>query len=155
MGALSEDDWLKRSTAEAIAAARKVVLGDQTVIPMMTPVGRLSDIEWGWLVAAIIFAWIKVRSEQATAEGHNFDDAAVGAAHANAWDAGAIASILPQLADHQAVDWSKPLINWPRDDMLKFLSAAFTLIRAATAARDAGAKATSSNSAALDDPVPC
>ena len=73
---------------------------------MMTPIGRLSDIEWGWLVAAIIFAWIKARAEQATAEGRNFDDAAIGAAHADAWDAGAIASILPQLAEHQLVDWS-------------------------------------------------
>ena len=49
---------------------------------MMTPIGRLSDIEWGWLVAAIIFAWIKVRSEQATAEGRNFDDARSAPAHA-------------------------------------------------------------------------
>lgn len=153
MGALTDDDWLHRATAEAIAAARALVLEHQATIPMMTPIGRLSDVEWGWLVATIIFAWIKTRAEQATAEGRNFDDAAIGAARADAWDAGAIASILPQLAEHQLVDWSKPLINWPCDDMLKFLSVAFTLIRQATAARDAGAKPTC-NAVPLNDPVP-
>ena len=79
MGALTDDDWLHRATAEAIAAARALVLEHQATIPMMTPIGRLSDVEWGWLVATIIFAWIKTRAEQATAEGRNFDDAAIGA----------------------------------------------------------------------------
>ena len=30
---------------------------------------RLTDIELGWLIAAGLFAWIKTRAEQATAEG--------------------------------------------------------------------------------------
>ena len=31
-----------------------------------TLIGRLSDVEMGWLVAAILFGWISTRAEQAT-----------------------------------------------------------------------------------------
>ena len=37
-------------------------------IPPGTPIGRLGDVEWGWIVAAILFGWIATRAEQATAE---------------------------------------------------------------------------------------
>ena len=46
-----EDAWQRRATAAAIEAARKVVKVDG-VIPPGTPIGRLGDVEWGWLVAA-------------------------------------------------------------------------------------------------------
>ena len=130
MGALSEDDWLKRSTAEAIAAARKVVLGDQAVIPMMTPIGRLAISNGAGL------------SPPSFSPGSRCDlnkrppKAAISMMPRSAPLTLTHGMLAPspascrQLADHQVVDWSKPLINWPRDDMLKFLSAAFTLIRA-------------------------
>jgi len=62
-----EDVWQRRASAAAVAGARAVV-EDGGPIPPGTPVGRLSDIEWGWIVAAILFAWISMRAEQATAE---------------------------------------------------------------------------------------
>jgi hypothetical protein len=64
-----EDAWQRRATAAAIAAARNIVLGDDAAINMNAPVGWLSDTEWGWIVGAVIFAWIRVRAEQAAAEG--------------------------------------------------------------------------------------
>ena len=139
MGELTkhENDWQDRATAAAIAAARRVVLGDAAVIPMNTPVGRLSDVEWGWIVTAVIFGWIATRAEQATAEGmdveHSICDGVDGAC-----DAGAVATILPKLADAVAIDWSKPLADWPRETMTQFLTTALGLAREAIAARDLG-----------------
>jgi hypothetical protein len=62
-----EDEWQRRATAAAIEAARGVIRMDGP-IPPLTPIGRLSDTEWGWIVAAILFAWISARAEQAAAE---------------------------------------------------------------------------------------
>ena len=44
MGELTEreDEWGRRATAAAIAAARRIVLGDQAVVNMNSPVGRLN-----------------------------------------------------------------------------------------------------------------
>jgi hypothetical protein len=53
------------------------------------------------------------------------------------WDAGAVAAILPDLANAcEHVDWSKPLADWPRDTVIEFLLAAMPLIRRAMIARD-------------------
>ena len=53
----TEDRWQRHATAAAIAAARGVVQMDGP-IPPGTPIGRLSDTEWGWIVAAVLFGWI-------------------------------------------------------------------------------------------------
>jgi len=52
-----EDQWQRDATAAAIAGARGVIHMSGP-IPPGTPIGRLGDIEWGWIVAAILFAWI-------------------------------------------------------------------------------------------------
>jgi len=54
------------------------------------------------------------------------------------WDSGAVAAILPELADACAdtVDWSKPLAEWPRETIIEFLLKAMPLIRKAQIARD-------------------
>jgi hypothetical protein len=124
-----EDDWQRRATAAAVAAARNIVLGDGTAVNMNAPVGRLSDTEWGWIVGAVIFAWIATRAEQATAEGLDTERAirVTGFARGEPWDAGAA-----------AVDWSKPLADWSRDAMIDFLLRALTLIRSGEIARDVG-----------------
>jgi hypothetical protein len=133
-----EDQWQQKATAAAIAAARKLVLGDKTVIPMNTPIGRLSDNEWGWIVCAIIFAWIATRAEQATSEGLSTEMAVrLTGLHPDPWDAGAVATILPELAD-APIDWSKPLADWPHEAMVDFLTRALGLIQKATIARDLG-----------------
>ena len=130
-----ENEWLDHATAAAIAAARRVVTGDQ-VIPMNTPIGRLSDVEWGWIVSSMIFAWIGARAEQATVEGLDVEEAIRAGVSPDPWDAGAVAAILPKLADAVAIDWSKALSDWSRETMVQFLITALGLIRKALAARD-------------------
>jgi hypothetical protein len=141
MGARVERDseWQEAATTSSIAAARKVVLGDQAVINMNTPVGRLSDLEWGWIVSAAIFAWISVHAQQATVEGLDVEQTIrTSMLDPNPWDAGMVATILPKLADMPGIDWSKTLADWSRETMITFLSTAFDLIRQAEVARDLG-----------------
>jgi hypothetical protein len=130
-----ENEWLDRATAAAVAAARRVLTRDP-VIPMSTPVGSLSDVEWGWIVSSMIFAWISVRAEQATVEGLDVEKAIRAGVSPDPWDAGAVAAILPKLADAIAIDWSESLKDWSRETMVQFLSTALGLIREALAARD-------------------
>ena len=149
MGELSkcEDEWQRRATAAAVAAARRVVKGD-AAIPANTPVGRLSDVQWGWLVAAAIFAWIGVRAEQATAEGLDVEQM-IRDGCSDAWDAGAIATILPKLAETPDIDWSSPLAEWPRDRTVRFLATALRLTHEAMTARDRGHGVTRNSTAPL------
>jgi hypothetical protein len=51
-----EDELQRQATAAAIESARKIIGG---AVPAGTPVGKLSDIELGWLVMAGIFTWIQ------------------------------------------------------------------------------------------------
>jgi hypothetical protein len=138
MGELSkcEDEWQRRATAAAVAAARRVVKGD-AAIPANTSVGRLSDAQWGWLVAAALFAWIGVRAEQATAEGLDVEPM-IRDGCSDAWDAGAIATILPKLAETPDIEWSSPLAEWPPETMVHFVATALRLTLEAMAARDHG-----------------
>jgi hypothetical protein len=132
-----EAEWQRRATSAAIAAARKVVTGG--ALPAGTPVGRLSDIEWGWITAAILFGWIGTRAEQAASEGIDAElTVRATGQDLDPWDAGAVAAILPDLAESVKIDWAKPLNDWSRETMVKFLLAAFTLIRKAMTARDTG-----------------
>lgn len=131
-----EDAWQRKATAAAIEAARKVVKADG-VIPPGTPIGRLGDIEWGWLVAATLFGWISTRAEQATGEGLDTEQAIrLTGFDPEPWDAGAVMTILPKLAETPGIDWSKPIIEWSREVMVEFLLVATQLICEAMAARD-------------------
>jgi hypothetical protein len=131
-----EDAWLRRATATAIEQARAVVSGG--AVPPNTPVGRLSDVEWGWIVAGVLFGWISTRAEQATNSGVGVEESIRTInLDRDPWDAGAIAAILPELAASD-VDWNKPLVGFSRDEMITFLADAFSLIRKAMAARDRG-----------------
>jgi hypothetical protein len=159
MGELTEreDEWGRRATAAAITAARRVVLGDSAPVNKNAPVGRLNDVEWGWIVSAVIFGWIATRAEQATAEGLNTELVIrTTGLDPNPWDAGAVAAILPRLVDVPDLDWSKPLADWSRESMIKFLLAALDLMRRAIRARDLGGNAITRKpgSDELDDPVP-
>jgi hypothetical protein len=130
-----DDAWQRRATAAAITAARKVV--DDGAIPAGTPIGRLGDGEWGWLVTAVLFGWIATRAEQAIAEEIDSELAVrMTGFDPDPWDAGAVTSILPELAETAKVDWSLPLAQWPRETMLDFLLTALRLIRKAEIARD-------------------
>ena len=93
------------------------------VIPPGTPIGRLGDIEWGWIVAAILFGWISTRAEQATAESIDTElTIRMSGLDPEPWDAGAVAAILPELAEMPGIDWSKPLGEWPRETMVAVLA---------------------------------
>ena len=146
---VNEDEWQRRATAAAIAAARKIVLGGQAAINMNTPVGRLKDIEWGWIVSAVLFAWISSRAEQAMTEGRDVEQTIrLTALDPNPWDAGVIAAILPELADAD-IDWSKSLNDWPPEMMVDFLLEALRLVRKGMIARDLGGGITRKSTAAV------
>ena len=70
---------------------RRANLSSGGAIPPATPISRLSDSELGWFTAAGLFAWIKCRSEQATAEGWNTELALrLTSLSPQPWDAGAV-----------------------------------------------------------------
>ena len=140
-----EDQWQRDATAAAIAGARGVVQMDGP-IPPGTPVGRLSETEWGWILAAMLVAWISKRAEQATCEQLDTEQCIrLTALDPEPWDAGAVAAILPELAS-TGFDWSQPITAWPKDTMVEFLLTAMRLIRKATIARDLSDKGISRQS---------
>jgi hypothetical protein len=130
-----DDVWQRRATAAAIAAVRQLIDGD--AIPKATPIGRLTDIELGWLNAAGLSAWIRTRAEQATAEGWDTEQTLrTTALDPQPWDAGAVAHILPQLAELGDINWQQPIGAWSKDTITLFLLAAMKLITTAMVARD-------------------
>src|SRR5262249_41869443 len=130
-------------------AARGVIQMDG-LIPPLTPVGRLSDAEWGWVLSAMLFGWIGKRAEQAAAEELDTERTIrITGLDPEPWDCVAVAAILPDLADAcSGPDWSKPLTAWPRDTMVEFLLVAMRLIRKAMIARDFSDKGVSRKSSA-------
>ena len=142
-----EDQWQRNATAAAIAGARGVVQMDGP-IPPGTPIGRLADTEWGWIIAAVLFAWIGKRAEQAAAEQLDAERTIrMTALDPQPWDAGAVAAILPELASTcGAIDWSQAVTAWPRDTMIEFLLTAMRLIRKSMIARDLSDKGISRGS---------
>ena len=74
----------------------------------------------------MLFGWISTRAEQATDSGIGLEESIRAVSlDPDPWDAGAIASILPELAASD-VDWSKPLAELSRDDMIAFLADALS-----------------------------
>jgi hypothetical protein len=143
-----EDAWQRRATAAAIEAARQVVQIDGP-IPPGTPIGRLGEMEWGWITAAILFGWISTRAQQAASEQLDTEQTIrLTGLDPDPWDAGAVAAILPELADAPGIDWSKPLAEWPRETMVAFLTTALALIRKAVIARDLSDKGVTRKSSA-------
>lgn len=135
---ISEDEWQRRATASAIEAARRIVSGDG--INARAGIGSLSDLEWGWIVAATIFGWIKVRAEQAVHEGTSYEiPIRTLAGEPGPWEAGAIGTILPALGDMKAVDWSKPVGEWSKDQIISFAWQIHKLVDGALLRRDDGA----------------
>lgn len=134
---ISEDEWQRRSTASAIASARDIVSKDG--INSRVPVGSLGDLEWGWIVAAAIFGWIKVRAEQAVHEGTSYDlPIRSMAGEPPPWEHGAIETILPALGGMNGVDWSKPVGEWSKEQIVSFAWQIYKLTDAALVRRDDG-----------------
>jgi hypothetical protein len=136
MGELTEkeNEWLDKATAAAIAAVRKIAL-NSSGLPPMTPVGRLTDLQWGWLVTAAIFGWIQTRCQQAIEEGLDQEQAVrLTGLTPSPCDVAVVTAILPMLADQAGIDWALPLEAWSKDVMVNFLLQAWRLIRAAESA---------------------
>jgi hypothetical protein len=135
--ARSDKEWQAEATAAAIAGARKIILGSPSF--MNTPVGRLGDSEWGWIIAAVIFAWIETRVRQAISEGRDNEEMVRSMGlPLEPRDAAVVRSILPALADQAGIDWCEPLSAWSKDTMTSFLMLAWRLIGEAELVRDHG-----------------
>ena len=133
--ARQEDEWQAHATAAAIAAAKKIVLGNPGL--KVAHVGRLNDHEWGWIITAAIFGWVQTRCEQAIAEGLDQETAVrMTGLTPSPCDVAAIKSILPELADNAGIDWALPLNAWSQETMISFLLLAFELSKNAELARD-------------------
>ena len=134
----TEDKWLTHAADVAIESARKLFQEPGGVIPPGTPIGRLSNFEWGQLVAAILFGWINVRAQQATREGFDTERTIHEIAlNPPPWDVGMVIAILPKLAEScPDINWSKPLGAWGKEELASFLLTAFQLIERGRIARD-------------------
>ena len=153
-----EDAWQAKATEAAIAAVRKNAL-NSSGLPPMTPVGRLNDLQWGWLVTAAIFGWIQTRCQQAIEEGLDQEQAVrLTGLMPSPGDVAVVTSILPMLADQAGIDWALPLKAWSKDTMTNFLLMAWRLIEAREIARDQGPgkilKRSELAVAELNNPIP-
>jgi hypothetical protein len=133
MGRLSENEgrWQAEATANAVADARSIAQSQLA----NTPAGRLSDQQWGWIISAAIFAWIRTRYQQAVTEGLAQEEH-VTRMDPSPCDSAIVLSILPMLADQSPIDWSKSLTDWSREEMADFVGLASRLIDGARAALD-------------------
>ena len=132
------DKWTKQAFDACIAAAKELIEKGGPVPPDI-PIGRLTSNEWGWFVSTAVSTWVRTRSEQASAEGWNYERAchATGL-EPDPWLEGAVAAVLPRLAEAcPDLDWSKPVGQWAKDDVVTSLIAGFDLVQHALAARDA------------------
>jgi hypothetical protein len=132
----NEDRWQAEATANAVVEARSIA---QSQV-VNTSAGGLSDQQWGWIIGAAIFAWIRTRYQQAVAEGLAREEH-VTRMDPSPCDSAIVLSILPMLADQSPIDWSKPLAGWSREEMASFVGLASRLIDEAKAAleREPGA----------------
>jgi hypothetical protein len=134
---ITEDDWSREATHAAVAAAQAVVQGGS--INSRATVGSLGEIEWGWIVCAAIFGWIETKARQAVSEGRSVEDAVRAMPRDPApWESGAVATILPALGKLD-LDWSKPVGEWSKDQIVGFAWRIHKLTDEALAARDEGA----------------
>ncbi len=136
---ITDDEWQRAATAQAIAAARRVV-GQEGVNPRAM-ISSLSDTEWGWIVCAVIFGWVAERAKQAVHEGLFSTEQAITTLtyrQPQPWESGAVETILPGLSNTEGIDWSKPVGEWAKDQVVAFAWQAHRLIDGALAARDEG-----------------
>lgn len=129
-------DWLQKATEEAIVQAKRMI-GDGG-IPPSTPIYRLSDTEWGWMIAAAIFGWINIKAQEATEHGLDVDHAILTMpGDPTPWDRGAVEMTLPKIADLD-LPWDKPVGAWSKEQVVQLLWKSHGLIDDAATRRDQG-----------------
>lgn len=132
-----EADWDVKATRSAIDAAKSAVTESINARAMIS---SLSDIEWGWIAAASVFGWIKTKAQQAVEEGIASEITIRSMPRDPApWEAGAVETILPALGGLKNVDWTKPVGEWSKDQIVGFAWQIYKLTDGALAARDEGA----------------
>lgn len=134
----SNDEWQLMASQAAIAAAQRVV--SKEGINSRAMIGSLGEVEWGWIVAAAIFAWINTKAKQAVTEGQSYDQPIRTMTHREPapWEAGAVESTLPALAAIEGLDWAAPLGEWQKEQIVTLGWHMYRLVGAAIAARDEG-----------------
>jgi hypothetical protein len=132
------DAWTRKAFDASLDAVKDLISAEGPIRPG-TPVGRLLRDEWGWIVSVVLWAWISTRSEQATLERWPQEKIIHDAAlEPNPQVAGAIAAILPKLAETLPdLAWTRPIGEWTKSDIEGFLAQAFGLINEALAAQAA------------------
>jgi hypothetical protein len=151
-----EDAWQREATRAAIAAAKDVACG---TIPPATPIGRLSDTEWGFVVGAVLFGWIQTRAQQASAEGLEIEATIRNTGIVpDPWNAGAVIAVLPDVAEAcHDLDFSQPLGAWSKEDMARLLLEALRLVTSSLTSRDRAATRITqeaSRASTLNDGIP-
>jgi hypothetical protein len=113
----SQNDPEKEAMAKAVASARSLALSLG-----MIQISKLTTEQWGLIVAAAIFDWLKERYHQAIIEGIDpeLDYASV---EPSPRDTAVIEEILPKLAD-EPIYGNKPLVAWTEAEMVGFQLAA-------------------------------
>jgi hypothetical protein len=112
----SQNDPQGEAMAKAVASARGLALS------MNVPIYKLTTEQWGLIVAAAIFDWLKERYHQAVIEGIDPEFGYAGV-EPSPRDTAVLERILPRLAD-EPIDWQKSLMDWSESEMIGFLLAA-------------------------------
>lgn len=135
-----EADWDRKAMSASVDAARAVI-GEG--INGRAMISSLSDLEWGWIAAACIFAWIGAKAKQAVAEGRGYDETirSMPGKNPEPWEAGAVETILPALGEMQ-LPWGKPVGEWPKETIVVFAWQIHGLVAGAMEARNEGAQDT-------------
>jgi hypothetical protein len=113
----SQNDPLKEATAKAVASARGLALSLGVI-----SIAKLTTEQWGLIVSAAIFNWLRERYHQAIVEGID-PELGFASVEPSPRDTAVIEEILPKLAD-EPIDWEKPLMAWTESEMIGFLLAA-------------------------------
>ena len=99
-------DLQQEATAKAVAIAQSMALGLG-----VAPISKLTTEQWGLIVSAAIFEWLRARSQQAVTEGID-PDLSFAAIEPSPRVVAIVEAILPRLADEVAIDWDKSLMSW-------------------------------------------
>ena len=128
--AKADDQAIRGATEAAIASVRSLLSGNKSAINPRAMVGSLSDTELGYVVTSDVFAWIKAKAEAHMKNGAVAIEWAIKTMNQNPepQEAGAVASILPALANVDGVDWSKPLSDWSKEEIGRLIWEGYHLV---------------------------
>lgn len=133
-----EAEWMAKATQSAIDGAREAT---ESINPRAA-ISSLSNLEWTWIAMGAVFNWIKVKSQQAVADGVGYERAIryMPQYFMQPWEAGVVESILPRLGDVKGIPWEKPLNDWTKAEIVRLVWNAHSMIESGIKDRDNGAE---------------